>query len=585
MEHTEEEMLGKENMWDELTGIYNRKGFYYYAEKLLKKYPETEFGLIYWNIQKFKVINDLFGWDNGNKILLHVAQSIKEEFSEEQSVYGRLGRDNFICCVKMEIIEKWDWLRLGTINYGEEDFTYEFFSCYGLYRIVSPEMPINTMVDKAKVAMETVRDNYIKPYAWYDDSMWDSLVAEQRLSTDFKAAIEERQFQVYYQPICGSGDGTVASAEALVRWQQPEKGMISPGSFIPLFEKNGLISVLDRYVWNEVCRMLRERIDMGKKVVPVSINVSRVEFYNKHLCKDILNIVESYSLPRELVRIEVTESAYTEDPRLVQRAVEQLHEYGFIVLMDDFGSGYSSLNTLKDMPIDVLKIDMKFMDGFEKNYKTVIILEAIIRMAKLINLKVVAEGVETKEEWDYLRSVECEFLQGFYFYRPMPGEDFETLLDGIGSTIFEKSGEEGTGNIDEHIMDIFKYGMSMESRLFYNMTGGMGICEATEEDVEILQVNQGYYEEVYGSEQAKWEGHKVVNEKVEEPAKSILLEKCKEAREKQKVVRLQMHYKRKSGGYVWLSVKLRYIGKKGKRSLFYFTVDNIDDIKKEKCEQ
>jgi len=210
--------------------------------------------------------------------------------------------------------------------------------------------------------------------------------------TELKDA--ERQFQVYYQPICRSTDGLITSAEALVRWIHPTRGMISPGTFIPLFEKNGFISILDRYVWDEVCAMQQHRLDQGLSTVPVSVNVSRVEFYNPALCEDIRDIAKRHNISPDLLKIEITESAYADNPKQVLDAVHKLHTYGFSVLMDDFGSGYSSLNMLKDLPIDVLKIDMKFMDSFDKNQKAAVILEAVIRMAKWMKLRTVAEGVE-----------------------------------------------------------------------------------------------------------------------------------------------------------------------------------------------
>lgn len=579
MENTKVEELKRNGMLDELTGIYNRQGFYRYTRELLNAHPEVQFCLVYWNIRKFKVINSLFGREAGDKMLIRLADTIRREFGGSTTTYGRLERDNFICCVPGEVIRQGDWIQSGELIYYAEGSEYRFFSCYGLYKIENRELTISSMVDKAKVAMETVKNNYMVPYAWYNESMWGSIIEEQKLNSDFRQAIEEKQFKVYYQPICRAEDGVITGAEALVRWVHPERGLISPGEFIPVFEKNGFISVLDHYVWEDVCRMLQGRREKGLKVVPISVNVSRVEFYNYHLCEEIRDLVQKYGLPTDLIKVEITETAYSENPRQVQEAVKKLHDYGFVVLMDDFGSGYSSLNILKDLPIDILKIDMKFLTDFEESYKSAVLLENIVRMAKWMKFRSVAEGVETKKEWDFLKSVECDLVQGYYFYKPMPEADFTALLDKLEA---EKavSKEEDLPEYEEVIANAFKHGDSKESRLFYSMLGGMGIFEMTEDGLEVVQVNRGYYEVIYNRSDVFLGETKVLHKQVEEPERSILMNGCRLSKETDSVQQLQLHHRREDGVYVWLSVKIRYLGSRGMRSLFYFSLDNIDELKR-----
>lgn len=561
---------------DELTGINNQQGFFEYTEQMLKEFPDTSFCLIYWNIRKFRTTNDLFGWEAGDKILIHWANTLRGILQDERSVYARLDHDNFICCVTEDFLKHDDWTKLGEICYTAEGTEYHFYSCCGLYRITDRTLPLSNMIDKARAAMETIKNNYMTLYAWYDESMWNSLLEEQRMNVEFKKAIEEKQFKVYYQPICRSSDGLITSAEALIRWQHPIKGMISPGAFIPLFEKNGFISILDRYVWNEVCAMQQSRLDQGLATVPVSVNVSRVEFYNPALCDDIRDIAKKHNISPDLLKIEITESAYADNPVQVMDAVKKLHAYGFSVLMDDFGSGYSSLNMLKDLPIDVLKIDMRFLDDLDKDQKAAIMLESIIRLAKWMKLSVVSEGVETQREWEYLRSVECDSVQGYFFYKPMPQEDFIKLLDksAANSTnlLFHAWPEE-----DDSILDIFNHTNTMESVLFYSMLGGMGLLEICENNVELIRVNKGYYETLYGS--ASFE-RRVLNIPFEEPERSLILEQCRIAREDSKVQQFQLHHKLDDGSFVWLSVKLRYFGGNSHRSRFLISVDNIDEQKR-----
>ncbi len=561
---------------DELTGIYNQQTFFECTKKLLSEHPAESFCLIYWNIRKFRTTNDLFGWETGDKILVHWANTLRDILRDELAVYGRLDHDNFLCCVTENFLENSDWTKLGEISYSTGEAEYSFYSCCGLYRITDRTLPLSNMVDKARAAMETIKNNYMKLYAWYDESMWNTLLEEQRMNVEFKKAIEERQFKVYYQPICRSSDGLITSAEALIRWQHPTKGMISPGTFIPLFEKNGFISVLDRYVWDEVCAMQQSRLDQGLPTVPVSVNVSRVEFYNPALCDDIRDIAKRHNVSPELLRIEITESAYADNPVQVMEAVKKLHTYGFSVLMDDFGSGYSSLNMLKDLPIDVLKIDMRFLDDLDKDQKAAIVLESIIRLAKWMKLSVVSEGVETKREWDYLRSVECDSVQGYYFYKPMPQEDFIALLD--------KSAARGVKLLfhawpetDDSILDIFNHTNTAESVLFYSMLGGMGLLEVCEDNVELIRVNNGYYETLYGFANYK---HRVLNVPFEEPERSILLEQCRIAKEDTRIQQFALHHKLEDGSYVWLAVKLRHLDGNSHRSRFLIAVDNIDEQKK-----
>lgn len=576
MRFTQELSKKHNKLFDDLTGIYNQQGFSELTEKMLAEHPEEQFCLLYWNIRKFRVTNDLFGWQSGDQILIHWANTLRETLNGELAVYGRLEHDNFICLVPESFLANSDWTKLGEISFSNGETEYHFFSCCGIYKITDPTLPLTTMLDKARVAMETIKNNYMTLYAWYDESMWNNLLEEQRMNNEFKTAIAEKQFKVYYQPICRASDGLITSAEALIRWQHPTKGMISPGVFIPLFEKNGFISILDRYVWNEVASMQQFRLDQGLATVPVSVNVSRVEFYNPNLCEDLRNIAKTHNISPDLLKIEITESAYADNPVQVLEAVKKLHSYGFAVLMDDFGSGYSSLNMLKDLPIDVLKIDMRFLNDLEKSQKATIVLESIIRLAKWMKLSVVSEGVETQKEWDYLRSVECDSVQGYYFYRPMPQEDFMVLLDKTAA----KSTDLLFHNIletDDSILDIFNQTNTKESILFYSMLGGIGLLEVADDNVEIIRVNNGYYEAVYNTIPKE---RNILNVPFEEPERSLIMEQCRIAKEESKLQQFQIRHKRPDGTYVWLSIKLRYVGGSELRSLYLFSADNIDEFKK-----
>ena len=574
----------QEDIWDSLTGIYNRRGFYQATQELFDRNPDTKYVIAYWNIQRFKVINELFGREVGDSILIQMAEMIKSAYRgvegehDIEGTYGRMESDNFAICFPARFLEgDRAFVHSSEITYVSEGAEYRFSSCYGLYLVEDRSVSIAAMVDRSRLAMDTVKTNYVKPFAYYNDSMREHVVMEQILMSECEKAVREHQFMVYYQPVCDAVSGRIMSAEALVRWKHPQKGMISPAVFIPLFERNGFVSVLDRYVWEKVCQMLRRRLDEGKEVVPVSINVSRVDFYNQQLCENIISILDKYGLEKRLLRLEVTESSYSDDPQHVLEIVKRLQNHGFTIMMDDFGSGYSSLNTLKDLPVDILKIDMKFMDDFEKGGKSAIILESIVRMAKWMSLKAVAEGVETEEELNFLKSVECNYIQGYYFYRPMPEAEFEEQLDHREE--LPERREISISGEESDLAALYSESMKGES-LFENMMGGLGVYELVDGRMEIVRANQGYCDMLLepGSV-GLLSGGRLISEYMYDEDYQELLERCEEAEREKNMVDTQLRRKRYDGSMIWLSVRIRFLGNQGKRKLFCFYIMDITRMK------
>lgn len=253
---------------------------------------------------------------------------------------------------------------------------------YGVYTIEDRGMSVDLMCDRANLALRTVKGNSNRAYAVYNDELHQVVLSEQQLTNSMEEALLQRQFEVYYQPVVDLNTGDVVSAEALVRWNHPEKGMVSPGFFIPFFEHNGFIIKLDAYIREEVCRNMMELRRRGLRNIPVSVNVSRLEFYDPNLCRSIIDLTERYRLEPQMMRLEITESAYTDNPQQLLAAMKELQNYGFQVLMDDFGSGYSSLNMLKDVPVDILKMDMKFLEDQGISGRGPEILASLVRMAK-----------------------------------------------------------------------------------------------------------------------------------------------------------------------------------------------------------
>lgn len=414
---------------DTLTRLYNRETFYAETEKMLQQNPDKNYVIGHWNIDRFKVVNELFGSRTGDRILCDMADMIRSQI-KGVGTYGRLEADHFVTCVSEEDLEE-SLMFIEEILSGAKEWNplnYPVLLHVGLYRVEDRNISVALMCDRADMALQMIKDNHLKRWNYYNATLKESILNEQKLVNDMENALKEHQFVVYYQPIVDVETQKTISAEALVRWQHPENGMISPGLFIPLFEKNGFIAKLDMYVCEEVCRHQASQIAAGNKVVPVSVNLSRINFYNPNLCVEIEEMVAKYGISPEVIKLEITESAYKDNPQDLLKAINAFQQRGFMVLMDDFGSGYSSLNMLKDFKVDILKIDMKFMDNLETSERAGNILFTIIQLAKSLNMETVAEGVETKNQFEMLAEMGCGCIQGYYFSKPVPEAEFVERL-------------------------------------------------------------------------------------------------------------------------------------------------------------
>lgn len=414
---------------DTLTRLYNRETFYAETEKMLQQNPDKNYVIGHWNIDRFKVVNELFGSRTGDRILCDMADMIRSQI-KGVGTYGRLEADHFVTCVPEEDLEE-SLMFIEEILSGAKEWNplnYPVLLHVGLYRVEDRNISVALMCDRADMALQMIKDNHLKRWNYYNATLKESILNEQKLVNDMENALKEHQFVVYYQPIVDVETQKTISAEALVRWQHPENGMISPGLFIPLFEKNGFIAKLDMYVCEEVCRHQASQIAAGNKIVPVSVNLSRINFYNPNLCVEIEEMVAKYGISPEVIKLEITESAYKDNPQDLLKAINAFQQRGFMVLMDDFGSGYSSLNMLKDFKVDILKIDMKFMDNLETSERAGNILFTIIQLAKSLNMETVAEGVETKNQFEMLAEMGCGCIQGYYFSKPVPEAEFVERL-------------------------------------------------------------------------------------------------------------------------------------------------------------
>ena len=414
--------------YDRLTGLYTKEFFYRKVRERLDEHPDQEYSIVCSNIENFKLYNDVFGMEAGDRLLLSASRLLHAD-TDEDAIYGRYIADRFICLQKRARAREFkQWAAAHAHEWQSEDMKNVTVK-FGVYEITDRSVSVEQMCDRASLAASSINGNYNQSIAVYDDAMRSRLLHEKAITDVMEAALAEKQFFLNLQPKYSLADHRMVGAEALVRWIHPEWGFMSPGQFIPLFEKNGFISKLDHFIWEEVCSLLRSWQDQGLPVPPVSVNVSRIDIYQSHLEETLLGLTQKYGIDPALLHLEITESAYTENTGRVLSTMEALKKLGFVIEMDDFGSGYSSLSLLGQMKLDILKLDMKFVQNETEKPEGQSILNDIVNMAHRLHLKVVAEGVETRAQMRRLQQDGCDYVQGYFFSKPLPVTDFEALLE------------------------------------------------------------------------------------------------------------------------------------------------------------
>lgn len=422
------------NYYDYLTESYDRRGFIYRTETYLKDVPDkTEYAVLFFNLKKFKAVNELIGTDGGDEILRTFARELQRSFLHP--VYcARVEADHFVCLIERKNL---DFQRLSVFCEHDCRINNRAMKIYcrcGIYYVDEGEAKVSQMIDRAKLAKEFIEDEYLKPFAIYDDRMKTYYIDRAKVSGEFEAAIANREFKVFFQPIVEIGTGKIVSAEALVRWLKPDGKLVTPNVFIPALERDGFISRLDQYVLQDVSSCMKSRFEHGQHTVPVSVNLSWMDFYDTNLMDDILEVTKDECHCLKAIRYEVTETSYAALEENHGSMMEKIQKHGAKMLLDDFGSGYSSLKILQDYDFDILKLDMSVTKKIATNEKAGKIAKSVIQMSHLLEIKVVAEGVETEEQLNFLKGIDCDYIQGYYFYKPMPEEEFLALLDKMDGT-------------------------------------------------------------------------------------------------------------------------------------------------------
>ncbi len=568
--------------YDDLTGLYTRRKFTQTVNTIIledkKETISGKYAVIYFDVQRFKAINDLFTKAGGDMLLIHIAESINK-LLDKHGFACRIEADRFAIFIKLSGLRLKSFLDNLMEEIRSFNIIFDIECNFGVY-VIKEHVAASVMIDRAILAQKTIKGKYQKTYLYYDDSLRTELITEQEVSGSMKKALENNQFVPYFQPQYDHGTGMLIGAEALARWNHPEKGIISPAVFVPIFEANGFIYSLDMYIFEYICKFIRKCIDNNIHVVPISTNFSRYDIFQEDFVEKLEVIRSRYSVPVKKIRIEITESAAAGGSSFTNKIVKKLHKYGYVVEMDDFGSGYSSLNVLKDIGFDIIKLDMKFLSNRAGNKRGGIILTSIVNMAKWLKMPVIAEGVEELNQADYLRSIGCNYIQGYLYSKPLNEEKFFSLLEGKPVGVAD-SQLEFISSFDSFD---FWSPSSQETLIFNQFVGPSIILSSHGEKIEIVRVNRKYLREM-GMNQSESEIVKEDFLKYFDKENRILftdtLKKAARTKQEQQceawcTINSECCGKEK----LYISYTILLIGKSKDSNLFFISLRNITNEKK-----
>lgn len=563
---------------DELTGLRTRKAFCKEIKSVLannmEKAVRGEYIIIYFDIIKFKAVNEAFGMEKGDEFLTYIGKSL-DGMIGENGISCRIEADRFAAFI--DIAEN---TAETVINMLDEaitayDIPIEIMFNAGVYVIGKEGISVDAMLDRAILAQSTIKGNYNDLFAYYSEELLSDMLGEQEIVGMMAAALSDKQFVVYYQPQYNHTTGMIIGAEALARWNNPEKGLISPGVFIPIFERNGFITNLDLYIFESVCKFIRKCIDNKYVLIPISTNFSRYDIFYPDFVEKLEEIRNRYDVPVKYLRVEITETSILGGSTRTNEVIAKLHERGYVVEMDDFGSGYSSLNVLKDIELDIIKLDMRFLSTGQDNNKGGTIISSVVRMAKWLSMPVIAEGVETVQQADFLRSIGCDYIQGFLYSKPLPEDKYVGLISSgfVGAAIPQMKLIE---NLDANN---FWNPYSLETLIYSNYVGGAAIFDYHNGKIEILRVNTKYLSEICMNLTEKDLIESDPLEVFDEENKKIYLDMLEKAIETGEEQECETWRTLSSGccgdEYVCIRSNVRMIGKSENSIMFYAMIRNI----------
>lgn len=562
---------------DFLTKLYNKETFYQKVAAQIHDDADITYSLVYFDIERFKVVNDFFGEPKGDELLMYLADIVRS-FSNEPNFFGaRFNADCYCVCMPHDKVNEFRFANFVISHLEQFPINLKLNINFGVFVISDIDMKVSLMCDRASLALKNIVGKYDTYIEYYNDALHKTIVEEQEITSEMHRALAEKQFRVFIQPKFDLNSFSVIGAEALVRWQHPEKGLVPPIKFVPIFEKNGFITELDMYIFEEVCKELRRLIDKGVPVVPISVNLSRADIYKPNLCEFIVEMMAKYQLDYHLIEFEITETSYTQDSEQLIDIVNRLRELGFAISMDDFGTGYSSLNMLSEVPVDLLKIDMRFLKNLNENdVKTTSIIHFIVYMAKWLNLPVIAEGVETLEHVEYLRSVGCFNGQGYFFAKPFPITEYEERISNATFSAPVKS-----QNYDQLIpVDDLWSSTSCFSHLFNSLACPLTLMELKGDNLELIRANKSFYEEIAPNSQALSSASCHALDVVIPEDRAAVLEGLQKLDENNNwaefTIRVQLPG---TGTVTWNNARFSYIQKTYNSKIFIMHVDDITEFK------
>ena len=564
-----------------LTGLYSPRGFMETCRTFIQRIEPSTYCMMAIDMLHFRLFNKLYGRDIGDKLLRHIADCLESVRRQYDGVTGYFEGDNF-CIVmpwRMELVEE---LRDDIIAEVERwGGAVGVVPTLGVCPIDNITLPPEIYYDRATLAMPQA-DGRTR-IAQYDPGMEDRLEEELRLLMEINSALDAEEFIFYAQPQCDIFTGKVVGAESLVRWQHRTKGLIPPGKFVPVLERSGMIYQLDQQVWEKVCRWLRSWLDRGHRPVPISINISRIDIMAIDVPNYLLGLLKKYDLPVKYIKAEITESAYAEEDSTINSTVDRLREAGFLVMMDDFGSGYSSLNMLKSIAVDVLKIDMRFLEiTEEETQKGIGILESIVNMARMMGLPIIVEGVETLHQENVLRSMGCRYTQGFYYYKPLPIDQFEHLLSDERRLDF--SGLHRKQVEAFHVRE-FMEGSLFTDTMLNNILGPAAIYDVYENQIEITRVNEQYYA-LSGLDALDDNLNKKLWNSVRDDDRVVLFSLFEAAVDNHpECAEGHIHYLRVDGKVLWVQVRVFFQREKEGHKIFFVLLSDMTSLRDKRVEQ
>ncbi len=559
---------------DILTGLLYNRSFFSDVEAFIRNTKPDEYMIVSMDIDNFRLFNKLFGRVSGDKLLSYIAKKASELVARVNGLVGYFGSDDFALVLPgdMELVMKFRAEVISGIErYGSN---IAILPLFGVYIIDNVDMSVEDMFDCAAIALKQAKNSQTGRVCQYNTSMEEKIDEEFTLLSEIREGIEKGEFTFYVQPQCDISTGKVVGGESLVRWKHSAKGLVPPGVFIPVLEKTGFIAELDKYVWEQVCKWLRNWIDRGYKPVPISINISRIDIFSMDVAEFLKELINKYDISASFIKVEITESAYAESNDKIIKTVKQLRDASFLVMMDDFGSGYSSLNMLNSIAVDVLKLDMRFLDiGDGEEEKGFGILETVINMARQMKVPVVVEGVETQKQENYLLKMGCRYSQGYYYFKPMPIEDFEKLIMDERNVDYNGMWCKQVEQI--HVREFLDVNIFNDT-MINNILGAAAFYDVYDNQVEITRVNEQYYRMAGISSKEDNQDFKKISNHVHDDDRRTLFNLFEAAYEQQATgAEGYIHYIRTDGKVLWVHMRVFFLREKDGHKTFYSALNDM----------